>query len=110
MKIDKNYMRKVNEILEITGVEKEKPISNTVFKWKAIGDKFESVNESQVMHDISEMSAMTENELLNEIGRRKAVLEWMYERKIFEYKEFSDLINQYYSSPEKILARVDESI
>ncbi|MBN2102279.1 MAG: type II/IV secretion system ATPase subunit [Candidatus Aenigmarchaeota archaeon] len=108
VKIEKNYMRKVNEILEITGVEKERPVANTVFKWKSIGDKFESVNESKVMHDIAEMTAMKETEIINEIGRRKAVLEWMHDRKIYDYKEFTDLINQYYSNPEKLLARVDE--
>ncbi len=110
VKIEKNYMRKVNEILEITGVEKDRPIANTVFKWKSIGDKFESVSESKVMHDIGEMTAMTETELLNEISRRKAVLEWLYDKKIYDYKEFSDMINQYYSSPEKLLARVDEGV
>ncbi len=110
VKIGNSYTRRANEILEITGVENERPVSNTVFKWKSLKDGFENINKSKVMNDIAEMTGMNEKQILDEIGRRKAVLEWMYEKKIYDYKMFTDMISQYYSAPEKILNAIDQGL
>lgn len=110
VKIDDKYTRKVKQILEITGVEKEKPVASNVFEWKSMTDKFESSGKSKVMHDISELNAMKESKILDEITRRKEVLEWIHNKGVYDYKAFAEIINQYYTSPEKLLAMVDEGL
>ncbi|NOX72008.1 MAG: type II/IV secretion system ATPase subunit [Candidatus Micrarchaeota archaeon] len=109
-KIEDKYLRRVKEIIEITGVENERPVPNSVFEWKAEGDGFISMNKSKIMNDIKAITGMKEKEILNEIGRRKIFLEWLHDKKIYDYKQFSDMVTQYYINPEKILAAVDNDM
>jgi hypothetical protein len=56
-----------------------------------------------VLNKISERMGIGEDKIKQEIARRKAVLEWMLKRKIFDYREVARVINMYYTNPEKLL-------
>ncbi len=49
-------------------------------------------------------------ELEEELERRKAVLEFMVEHNIRDFKEVSNIIHTYQSKPEKVLERMEIKI
>ncbi len=107
-KIRSKYVRRANEILEVIGIKDDKPLTVQVFKWKPVGDEFETVKKSVVLESIAYSLGMTEDSLKEELRRRKAVLEYMHEKGIFDYVRVAKIINGYYSDPEKIINMIEE--
>lgn len=104
------YVRRVNNIIEITGIEDDQPTSNTVFKWDPMTDTFKTEDKSVVLKKISQKLGIQDNSIQDEILRRKAVLEWMVERGVFDYRDFAKVISLYYSDPEKVMDMTFESV
>ncbi len=101
------YMRRANEILEVRGVEKEKLLTTKIFQWKPVSDEFETVEKSKILEDIAKRQGLTEETIRDELMRRKRILEWMKERKIYNYEEVSRIISTYYSNPEKVMNLIE---
>jgi flagellar protein FlaI len=101
------YVRRVNQILEVTGLKGDRPVTTEVFKWKPIDDKFELSEKSLMLEHIARSLGLTEPSLKEEIRTRKGILEWMWERRMFDYREVSNIINGYYSNPERIIGLVE---
>ncbi|NIO22611.1 MAG: hypothetical protein GTN38_01105, partial [Candidatus Aenigmarchaeota archaeon] len=102
------YVRRANEILEVTGLKGDKPLTNVIFKWKPILDKFESVEKSIVLEHVSKSLGLTEASLKEEMRVRKEILEWMKEKRMFDYRDVARVINGYYINPDKIISMVEE--
>ncbi|MDI6798557.1 MAG: type II/IV secretion system ATPase subunit [Candidatus Aenigmarchaeota archaeon] len=102
------HVRKVNEILEVVGVDPETrmPITNEVFKWNAMNDEFEIVGKSTMLKKISQATGLTEQQVRDELEKRMLVLSWMKERNIVNYKDVFNVINMYYSFPEKVISTI----
>jgi flagellar protein FlaI len=109
VKVKDRYIRRLNEVLEVRGVKDDKPITAQIFKWNPLTDKFEPTGKSKVLEDIANFIGLTEDSLKEELRVRKAILEWMREKKIFDYREVSNIINAYYTNPEKIINLVEET-
>ncbi len=102
------HVRKVNQIIEISGIDPEtkEPITNEVFKWDAMKDKIVVVNKSITLKKIAEFMGLTEQQVKEELERRMVVLNWMMEKDITRYKDVFNIFNMYYTSPEKVLASI----
>ncbi len=101
------YLRRVNQILEVTGLKGDKPTTNEIFRWKPVDDKFETIEKSQVLEHIARSIGLTEASLKEELRTRRSILEWMQEKRMFDYREVSNIINGYYSNPERIVGLVE---
>lgn len=108
MKYKDKHVRRVNEILEVVGVDEGSrlPITNRVFKWNAINDSFETVGTSVLLKKISEGTGMTEQQIKDELERRMLVLNWMQENNITDYRDVHKVISVYYHYPERILSSI----
>ncbi len=102
------YVRRVNQILEVTGVKGDKPTTSEVFKWKPVEDRFESSERSQVLEHLAKTLGLTEPSLREELRVRKTILEWMHEKQMYDYREVANMITGYYSDPERIINMVEE--
>ena len=109
VKVKDKDVRRATEIHEVIGVVGERPVTAKVFEWEPVKDDFVSKADSKVLNDIARMAGMTEQTIQIEVLRRKRILEWMLENKIFDYREVSRIINGYYSSPERIMSYIEES-
>jgi len=100
------YVRRINEILEVTDfdMENKRPTVNQVFKWNAAGDKFLVSGKSFLLKNISELSGVSEQEIKDELERRMVVLNWMKEKNITDYRDVYRILTIYYSSPQKLLS------
>ena len=47
--------------------------------------------------------------LKEELRIRKNILEWMREKRIFDYRDIANIITGYYSNPEAIIGLVEET-
>ncbi|MBN2042377.1 MAG: type II/IV secretion system ATPase subunit [Candidatus Aenigmarchaeota archaeon] len=103
VKIKDKYVRRMNEIIEIKGMKGDRPATEAIFKWKPVQDVFEPVGKSVLMENISNMLGFTEKSIRDELTVRKSILEWMRERKIYDYRDVARIINGYYSDPDRII-------
>jgi len=100
--------RRIKEIVEIVGVDvkTDKILSNVVYRWDAIEDKYVKVNESVKIEKFALARGITKAEALKEIERRKRLLEWLKANGIKDYLEVVKWIREYYKRPKKVLERI----
>ncbi len=103
------YVRRANQILEVTGLKGGKPLTTEIFKWKPVEDKFEIKEKSQVSEHIAKSLGLTEASLKEELRVRREILEWMLEKRMFDYREIAKILSGYYSDPERIITLVEET-
>jgi len=105
IKYGQTYVRRINNVYEVLGFDREKnfPIVNEIFKWKASNDTFEAVNPSIVLKKISQQYGIGEQILQKEISNRIKVLNWLEDNNIDDYLDVSKVIKIYYSNPEDVL-------
>jgi flagellar protein FlaI len=100
---EKRAYRRVMNVSEIADFEEYR----NVFKWHPTKDCYlPSFDKSIMLSSISERTGLSKKELLEEIGRRKDVLHWMWERKIRSYKDVAAIIAEYYARPKQIHEKV----
>jgi flagellar protein FlaI len=99
------HVRRVNEILEIIGVDPktQKPITNQIFRWDPIRDKFEISNSSVTLKKIGDMNGLSEKQILYDLLRRMYVLHWMSRHNVTSYIDVFTVFSMYYAYPEKVL-------
>ncbi|MCW4044307.1 MAG: type II/IV secretion system ATPase subunit [Candidatus Bathyarchaeota archaeon] len=102
---EKKAFRRVITCSEIADYEDYR----TAFKWNAAKDEhIVNIENSLVLSSLSERQGINRKDLLEEIGRRKAVLHWMRERNVRSYKSVAAIIAEYCARPkytyEKVLA------
>lgn len=105
IKYGSSYVRRINTIYEILGFDREKnfPIVNEIFRWKASNDTYEATNPSVVLKKISQQYGISEQILQKEISNRTKILNWMADNGIEDYLDVSKIIKVYYSNPEDVL-------
>jgi len=99
------HVRKVRGVYEVIGFDpKEKQIkSNEVFEWDPSIDKIVMKNKSYTLWKIMKKRGLKENEIVEELKRRMAILLWMQEQDIKDYRDAGRIISLYYDFPEKVL-------
>jgi flagellar protein FlaI len=77
------------------------------FKWNPTKDaSLSSFDKSVMLASISEHQGQTKKDLLEEIERRRKVLQWMRERNIRSYKDVAAIIAEYSARPKEIFEKV----
>ncbi len=107
--IGKKRARRNIEIAEIVGLDaKTKTLSTTtVFQWNSVKDKHVMIGNSVVLESIRTIRGWSRKELEEELERRKAVLEFIVEHNIRDYREVANIIHAYQSKPEKVLEKME---
>jgi len=72
-----------------------------IVKWDPRRDVHDQVAKSFLLQRIAEREGKSVEEVEEEIERRIAVLRWMLEKGIKDFREVSNIINQYYLFPEE---------
>jgi len=108
MRYKDKFVRRITEIDEIIGFpqDSEKPIYNKVFSWNPYKDSFEIGECSVVLKKIAQSTGLSEKEIIEEFQRRVAILKWMNENNIVNFKDVYTIINAYYAMPNRVLALI----
>ena len=109
MKYREKFVRRVTEVVEIVGFPKgeKMPIINQIFKWDPFRDVFEIGEKSVVLKRISQTTGLSEKEVIEEFQRRVAILRWMKEKNIINYKDVFTIFSAYYTMPNRVLALIE---
>ncbi|MCX6749764.1 MAG: type II/IV secretion system ATPase subunit [Candidatus Pacearchaeota archaeon] len=102
----KQETRKLKEIVEIINVTPEGvALTNTPFMWNPSDDSFYFKKNSKIFEKIAKRYGITLQEIEEEFKKRVKLLYILYQKKIFDFQEFQDIITQYYKRPEAILSK-----
>ncbi|MBI4020221.1 MAG: hypothetical protein HY367_02730, partial [Candidatus Aenigmarchaeota archaeon] len=100
------YLRRTDALMEVIGVQGDKPLTRKIFVWKPAEDKYELFEKSVILETLGKKLGMSEDGLKEELVRRKKILEWMADRNISDYRDVAKVISTYYSNPKKVIAAV----
>jgi ribosomal protein S19 len=100
--------RRIKEVDEIISVKQETAEAETFrsVEWNPSDDTFVFNKDSHLLKKIAHNKGTTVEEAIEEISRRKTVLDWMVKNNIKDYVEVCRVINEYYKNPEKIMKQI----
>lgn len=99
--------RRITNIWEIEDYDKYVEIG----RWDPVKDKFElNLSKSNFIKLISEQTGRSISELIEEIGRRRSVLQWLAIKNIRNYKDVAKYIQLYYTNPQQVLHQIKEEV
>jgi flagellar protein FlaI len=100
--------KQISEIIDIDPTTKE-ILTNEVFRWDPIEDRFIYTGKSYVLEGIRARWEMDKEEITREIRRRAEILEWMKDNNIRTFQEVAKAISGYAEYPEDFLKRMKQS-
>jgi len=102
--------RRVKQVIEIIDIDPttKEILTNEVFRWDPIEDKFVYSGKSYVMERIRGEKDLSREDIIEEIKNRAKLLEWMNKNNIREFKKVSTIIAQYYENPAKIMKKIKD--
>jgi flagellar protein FlaI len=103
-----HYVRRLNNVIEVVGIENKIPKTKDVFKWNSVTDVFEITDKSVVLQNIALRQGLTDDAIKQELMRRKMIMEWMLAENILDYKEFARIVSTYYTNPDKLINLIRE--
>ncbi|MCI4322814.1 MAG: type II/IV secretion system ATPase subunit [Thermoplasmata archaeon] len=97
-------VRRIKQVLEIVGFEPEtnELITNTVYEWDASNDTFLFKGHSFLFDKIIEVRNYTHEDMDAEFQRRVAVIHYLAEKKITDYRQLWRLVAGYYKDPKAV--------
>jgi len=112
VRVGTDLSRRIKQVIEIVGFEPDtnELISNTVYEWDQVTDKFVFKGHSFLFDKIMEMKNLTHEEMQNEFVRRVDIISYMVHRDITDHRRIWELINNYLKDPEKVIARVRKEL
>ena len=93
------------EVVELDPVSRE-IILNEVFRWDPVKDTFEYSGRSVLVDRVTKEFGLTKDYVLEELRRRKMLLEWMYLNKIRRFSDVGRVIRDYYADPEGVSEKI----
>jgi flagellar protein FlaI len=112
-RVKNKRLRKCKQIIEIIDIDPstKEILTNEVFRWDPVEDKFIYSGKSYVLERIRAKKGLSREEIIEEIRRRAELLEWMSRKNIRDFKRVSAIFAQYTEDPFGTLKKVrDESI
>lgn len=103
--------RRIREVVEIISVDPktDEVKTNVVYRWDPVTDTYEKVNDSVKLEKFATARGSTSQDALEEVERRRKILEWLGRKSVKDYLQFSEYINIYYKEPKKILEMMGET-
>jgi type IV secretory pathway ATPase VirB11/archaellum biosynthesis ATPase len=97
--------KQIIEIIDIDPTTKE-ILTNEVFRWDPIEDKFVYSGKSYILERIRAEKDINREEMISEIKNRAALLEWMNKNNIREFKKVATVIAQYADNPAEVMKKI----
>jgi len=81
---------------------------NTVFEYDPVADNFSYTGRSQVLGDIATFHGWGPEKLIEEMERRKMVLQSVKDQNMRDYVSFSKVIQAYYIDKNNVIENLDD--
>ena len=105
LQIDDKPARRMITTTEIVGLDTRtnEIITNEVFKYNPEADNYLYSGRSYHLEKIAKTLGKTPKDVMNEVDKRKAILDWMVNNNIRGFKQVSEVIRGFYANPEEAL-------
>ncbi|VVB62018.1 Type II/IV secretion system protein [uncultured archaeon] len=97
--------KQIIEIIDIDPTTKE-ILTNEVFHWDPIEDKFIYSGKSYILERIRGEKSINREGMVNEIKNRTALLDWMNKNNIRDFKKVATLIARYIDNPADVMKKI----
>jgi len=99
--------RRITSVEEVSDYEDYKG----VFRWRPAQDDFNSsIDKGRMLPTMSERLGVDQQDLIEEMERRKNVLSWMRKHNIRSYRDVAAIITEYYSRPKEFYEKKVEAV
>jgi len=100
--------KQIIEIIDIDPTTKE-ILTNEVFRWDPIEDKFIYTGKSYILEGIRARWDMSKEEITKEIRTRAEILNWMCNNDVRTFKEVAKAISHYTENPVDFMKKMKRS-
>ena len=109
-RFDGERVRRADTIAEIESVDQRTgELDYTgAFRWESASDEFDE-GTARLMSRIGDERGWSKSELLEELQRRRQFLEFLREREVNGYEQFTAMVNQYYAAPDEVMQRIESA-
>ncbi len=97
--------KQIIEIIDIDPTTKE-ILTNEVFRWDPIEDKFVYSGKSYVLERIRAEKDISREEMISEIKNRTMLLDWMNKNNLREFKKAATIIAKYVDNPVDVMEQI----
>jgi len=99
--------RRTRAVTEIVGLDPKtrELVTNEVYWWNARDDTFEYSGHSHILEEKMKRKGLDEKEVLEELNKRKTVLDWMVKKGIRKYTDVVSVIRDYYADPTRVFRK-----
>jgi type IV secretory pathway ATPase VirB11/archaellum biosynthesis ATPase len=97
--------KQIIEIIDIDPTTKE-ILTNEVFRWDPIEDKFVYSGKSYILERIRAEKDISREGMIGEIKNRTMLLDWMNKNNIREFKKVATIIAQYIDNAPEVIKKI----
>jgi len=106
-RIHNKTKRVINEICEVSGMEKGKVLLSSIWGYNLFTDSFKETAVGGGFRDrLAELSGRSPREIMDEIRLRALVIEAMLKKGIKELLAVSDVVARYFNNPSSVLSEL----
>jgi flagellar protein FlaI len=107
-RIQNKRARRCKQIIEIIDIDPttKEILTNEVFRWDPVEDKFEYSGKSYILERIRGQKDLSRGDMAQELKRRAELLNWMNVNNIREFKKVATLIAQYADNPAQLMEKI----
>jgi flagellar protein FlaI len=108
---DMRKVRRVKSVVEVLdlSVDTGDLLTNEVITWDPVDDRF-VFGKSFIFDSIQQEFGVKERYLKEEVMKRSAVLDYMYERNITDFRDVTKVVQEYYIKPDDTYAMAREAL
>ena len=108
--VGRRRARRVNVLSEFVGINAATGDISTreLYKWNPLHDVIELGGSSNVLDDIMTRRGWSKEQITKELENRKAVLQYMVDMDINDYRDVSLIIRRFADSPEEVMDLIRE--
>lgn len=108
IQIGPDRVRRCDEIVEIAGIDPATGniMVNTVFEYDPVSDNFTYTGRSQVLGEIAAFHGWGPDVLIEEMERRKSVLQAVKDQNVRDYVSFTKVIQAYYIDKQNVIDHI----
>ncbi len=101
--------RRVKTVYEIEDISEEGMArTNEYITWTSTDDSFSVKKDSTVLDSIQREFGVSQQEIDEELERRKKILDWLHDQGHTHFKKVAKIVSEYYKDPEAVMEMVEE--
>ena len=109
-RFDGERVRRADTVAEIEGVDgRTGELDYTdAYRWDSANDTFLE-GDRKLLEEIREERGWSQADLLRELRRRRRFLEYLRDREITQYQQFTAMVNRYYAAPDRVMEQIADA-